>query len=50
MNYKQIKESAQGYADRYDAELVNAIPGFTKLEKQVAELQKKAKEKPVEKV
>lgn len=31
MNYKQIKESAQGYVDRYDAELVNAIPGFTKV-------------------
>lgn len=31
MNYKQIKEAAQGYVDRYDAELVNAIPGFTKV-------------------
>lgn len=31
MNYKQIKEAAQGYVDRYDAELVNAITGFTKV-------------------
>ena len=31
MNLKQIKESAQGYVDRYDAELVSAIPGFLKV-------------------
>lgn len=31
MNYKQIKEAAQGYVDRYDQELVGAIPGFTKV-------------------
>jgi len=31
MNYKQIKESAQGYVDRYDAELVNSLPSFTKV-------------------
>lgn len=31
MNYKQIKDAAQSYVDRYDAELVNAIPGFTKV-------------------
>lgn len=31
MNYKQVKEAAQSYVDRYDQELVNAIPGFTKV-------------------
>lgn len=31
MNLKQIKESAQGYVDRYDQELVGAIPGFLKV-------------------
>ena len=31
MNYKQIKDAAQGYVDRYDQELVSAIPGFTKV-------------------
>lgn len=31
MNYKQIKEAAQSYVDRYDQELIGAIPGFTKV-------------------
>jgi len=31
MNYKQVKEAAQSYVDRYDQELVGAIPGFTKV-------------------
>jgi hypothetical protein len=31
MNYKQVKDAAQSYVDRYDQELVNAIPGFTKV-------------------
>jgi len=31
MNYKQVKDAAQSYVDRYDQELVSAIPGFTKV-------------------
>lgn len=31
MNYKQVKDAAQSYVDRYDQELVGAIPGFTKV-------------------
>lgn len=31
MNYKQVREAAQSYVDRYDQELVAAIPGFTKV-------------------
>ena len=31
MNYKEIITAAQAYTDRYDEELVNAIPAFTKV-------------------
>jgi len=31
MNYKQVKDAAQSYVDRYDQELVGALPGFTKV-------------------
>ena len=31
MNYKEIITAAQAYTDRYDDELVNAIPAFTRV-------------------
>ena len=31
MNYKQVKDAAQSYVDRYDQELVGALAGFTKV-------------------
>ena len=31
MNYKEIVTAAQAYTDRYDEELVTAIPSFTKI-------------------
>jgi hypothetical protein len=31
MNYKEIITAAQAYTDRYDEELVNAIPAFTRV-------------------
>lgn len=31
MNFKDIKETAQAYVDRYDEELVDVIPAFTKI-------------------
>ena len=31
MNYGEIKKIAQSYTDRYDLELVDAIPAFTKI-------------------
>lgn len=31
MNFKEIKTAAQAYCDRYDEELVSAMPAFTKV-------------------
>ena len=31
MNYKEIVDIAQSYTDRYDEELVNAMPAFTRI-------------------
>ena len=31
MNYTAIKESAQAYTDRYDEELVDSLPAFTRI-------------------
>ena len=31
MNLKEIREAAQAYCDRYDEELVDAMPAFTKI-------------------